>query len=395
MKDLLSEIKELENDMILDRRALHRHPEVSGSEYWTTGYIKDKLNGFNVPIEKLELDVGVSALIKGSRPGKTICIRHDIDALRIQENTDLSFSSEIEGISHACGHDIHTVIALYCAKLLNERRKEIAGNVRIVFQPAEETAEGAKMMINAGIMDLEPQNDIVIGVHTHPATMAGKISVRKGPMEAGVDFLKITVEGKGGHGAYPHRCVDPILTAAYLISELQTVITRENDAVKPAILTFGSIHGGNAGNVIPDYVELMGTLRNFYPECREKNLNAVKRITKCVCESMNARGTVEIMGGLPPLYNDENVVDGIIQAADEMLGPGHVDELEFPSPGSDDFSVFLNYSKGAQFFIGTADNEENSRLGLHNAQNIFDEKSITVGVAVLCRYILNSLKNID
>lgn len=388
---LLQEIRELERQMIADRRFLHQHPELSHQEYQTTRFIKERLVEFGIWLEPLETETGVSALIRGGKPGKTVCIRHDIDALPIQEETGLSFQSEVDGISHACGHDIHTVIALYCGKLLNERKEELAGNVRIVFQPAEETGEGARKMMEAGFQKLTPANDIVVGLHVHPETPVGQISLREGAMEAGADYLRIRIRGKGCHGAHPYQGVDPILTAAFLMTELQSVITRVNPAVKPAILTFGSIHGGKACNVIPDEVELLGTLRVFHPECRETNLQAIRRITDQVCASMGAEGAVELLGGMPPLYNDREVTAGIVKAAEEILGDGNVEFLEFPSPGSDDFSVFLEETRGAQFFLGTGGRAKETRIGVHSGRNVFEEKSIAVGAAVLVQYVMDTL----
>jgi len=338
--EIMQEIIQSEPQMIADRRFLHRHPELSRCEFDTTEFIRKRLMEWGIEIEPLPLHTGLSAIIHGAGSGKTICIRHDIDALPIQEESGLDFSSQVSGVSHACGHDIHSITALYAAKMLQERRNQLAGTVRIVFQPAEEDGTGAKTMIDAGIMNIRPVNDIVIGLHTHPFTTAGDICLRKGPMEAGSDVIKITVKGKKGHGAYPHHCIDPIMTSAFLLSELQAVVSRENEAVKPTILTFGSIHGGTVPNVIPDIVEIMGTMRTFYPECRQRNLKAIERITKCVCESMRAEGTVECIGtSLAPIYNDDVVADTLITAAEKILGEGHVVTMAHPSPGSDDFGV--------------------------------------------------------
>lgn len=394
--DLLKEISDLSHEMFGVRQYLHLNPELSGKEFQTTHFIKDKLAEHGIEIEPLFVSTGVSALIRGTRPGPTICIRHDIDALPIREETGLPFMSVCDGISHACGHDIHTTIALYCAILIQEHRGELNGNVRVVFQPSEENGLGAKDMVKAGLMELSPQNDIVVGVHTHPLTSVGDICLRKGPMEAGVDSFEITIAGQGGHGAYPQDCVDPIVVSACLITQLQTIISRENSAVKPAVLTITSIHGGNSFNSIPEEVILKGSLRTFYPESRAHNMDAVRRITRSVCEGMRAVGTVEFNDmNLPPIINDCDTVDKIIRAADEVLGSGHVKELAFPSMGSDDFAVFMQYSKGAQFFLGTANEDKNSQLGLHKGKNNFDERSIPVGVAVLTRYVLNELSAVQ
>ena len=340
---LMDEVMLQEKRMIADRRYLHENPELSNQEYHTTEFIRKRLQEFGVEIENLNLKTGVSALIRGKGNGKTICIRHDIDALPIQEQTGLDFSSKNEGVSHSCGHDIHIVTALYSAKILQQHKDELNGNVRIVFQPAEENVTGAKAVIAAGLMQKEPLNDIVV--------------------------------------------------SAYLITSLQTIVSRENMAVHPTVVTIASIHAGKTYNSIPGEVVMLGSMRSLYQDSREHNLEALRRITKSVCESMRAEGTVEIAdASLPPITNDSQVVNDLIQVADEMLGKGHVLEFEQPSMGSDDFSVFLNYSKGAQFFLGTANESVNSKLGLHNGKNIFDEKSLVTGVAVLTGYVMKSLR---
>ena len=268
----------------------------------------------------------------------------------------------------------------------------MAGNVRIVIQPAEEDGSGAYSMVHAGLMDLLPKNDIVVGTHVHPAAPVGTITLMKGPAEAGSDYLSITVKGVSGHGAYPHLCVDPITVACYLVTQLQTIVSRENMPVKPAVLTFGTISGGTASNVIPDQVVLTGTLRSLYPESREHNLEAIQRMTDFVCKSMRAQGVVEHSRGLPPVINDPEVVDDLIAAADQVLGAGHVSISQFPSMGADDFSVFLDYSRGAQFFIGSSNSSPQTQVGLHRGENIFDEGCLSVGISVLTQYVLNKLK---
>lgn len=389
--ELWEEISALEKEITADRVCLHQEPELSFQEFKTTAFLKQRLERFGARLEPLEMETGVSALIRGGRPGPTVCIRTDMDALPIQERTGLAFASRREGVSHACGHDIHAAAALYCARLLCERRERLAGNVRIVIQPAEETGSGAYAMVRAGLMELLPRNDIVVGIHVHPALPVGQISLREGPSQAASDYVKITVRGRGGHGAYPHRCVDPIVVSASLISQLQTVVSRESMPAKPAVLTFGSIQGGSAANVIPDEVVLTGTLRSLYPDAREQNRQAVRRMTELLCRSMRAEGIVEFTNGIPPVVNDPEVVGNIRTAAEQVLGPGHVRYEPFPSMGSDDFSVFLDYSRGCQFFVGSANEDPQTQIGLHRGENVFDPGCLPVGIAVLTQYVLNTL----
>lgn len=391
--NFMTELQGLEPAILADRAYLHQNPELSFQEYETTAFLKKKLCEFGVALEPLAMETGVSALIQGGRPGPTICIRNDMDALPIQEQTGLPFASKQEGISHACGHDIHAIMALYCAKLLQERREQLCGNVRIIIQPAEETGTGAYAMVKAGIMELAPKSDLVIGAHVYPSVPVGSIMVMKGPAQASSDHFKITVRGRGGHGAYPHLCADPLVVSAYLITQLQTVISREEMPTKPAVLTLGTISGGTAANVIPDEVVMTGTLRNLYPDTREHNKEAICRITEYVCRSMRAEGVVEFSTGIPPVINDSEVIDGIVKAADQVLGPGHVITQEFPSMGSDDFSVFLEYSPGAQIMVGSANDAPNTKVGLHRGENVFDPQSLMVGICVLTQYVLNALSD--
>lgn len=391
--NFMTELQGLEPAILADRAYLHQNPELSFQEYETTAFLKKKLREFGVALEPLAMETGVSALIQGGRPGPTICIRNDMDALPIQEQSGLPFAPKQEGISHACGHDIHAIMALYCAKLLQERREQLCGNVRIIIQPAEETGTGAYAMVKAGIMELAPKSDLVIGAHVYPSVPVGSIMVMKGPAQASSDHFKITVRGRGGHGAYPHLCADPLVVSAYLITQLQTVISREEMPTKPAVLTLGTISGGTAANVIPDEVAMTGTLRNLYPDTREHNKEAICRITEYVCRSMRAEGVVEFSTGIPPVINDSEVIDGIVKAADQVLGPGHVITQEFPSMGADDFSVFLEYSPGAQIMVGSANDAPNTKVGLHRGENVFDPQSLMVGICVLTQYVLNALSD--
>lgn len=391
--DINEQVMKDQEEMIAIRRMLHLNPELSNQEFKTTAFIRSQLKEYGIEIEECGLKTGVSAIIRGSKPGKTIAIREDIDALPIKENTGLSFSSIVDGISHACGHDLHITVMLYCAKLLNDYKEELSGNVRLLFQPAEENGTGALEMIKCGCISRDPKADLILSVHTSPDVTAGCIGIKKGPINAGFDIVKITVKGKGGHGAHPYKCVDPIVVSAYLITQLQTIISRENPAVKPAVFTIGTIHGGNATNIIPDEVVMTGNLRSFYPESRDHNLKAIQRISKYCCESMNATAEVELLDNkMPPISNDYEIVEQIIKAANMTIGEENIVSLELPSPGSDDFSCYLDYCPGCYFMIGTGNDDKRSTQGLHNASSIFDERGIFTGVKVLTQYVLNTLK---
>ena len=374
------------------RRELHRNPELGNEEFRTTELIRRELTSYGIEIQELNgLKTGVTAVIRGGKPGKTVGIREDIDALPLEEKTGLEFAS-CNGLAHACGHDIHCSSLLLTARILQEMREELAGNVRLIFQPAEEKVTGAEDMLAAGVMELEPKCDCVIGFHCSPEIDAGTIGLIKGPANASTDTVYITVQGKGGHGAHPYRCVDPIITSAYMLTQMQTIISRENPAVQPAVLTFGMIQGGTAINIIPTEVQLGGTLRAFNEEGRRKIWDAIHRVANNSCQAMRATAQVEVKEGVPCLINNADVIDRLRAAADTVLGPDHIYAIPNPSPGSDDFSRFSELVPGAQFRVGTGNDDPQTRIGLHNPQNIFDEAGIPTGAMVMAQYALDYLK---
>lgn len=377
------------------RRTLHRFPELSSKEEKTTALIVRELVQYGAQVLDNVLPTGVTALIQGSHPGRTILVREDIDALPMEEDTGLEFSSQIAGACHSCGHDIHTASLLLLAKTLCTIKEELHGNVLLVFQPAEETASGAKALFASGFGQKETKYDEVIGFHVDPILKAGTIGLIKGPANASTDLVRITVHSSGGHGAHPYRCADPVTAAGYLLTQLQTVISRENPALQPAVLTFGTIHGGTASNIIPTEVEMTGTLRAFNEDGRHAMWQSIRRITEYGAAAMRATAEVEIKEGVPVLVNSPTVIDGIATAAEKVLGKDNIVFLASPSPGSDDFSCFLEHAPGVQFRVGTANASEESKLGIHNPKNIFDEASIYTSSAVMLQYILDQLMPVN
>lgn len=391
--DTMELVGKYEQEMIETRRHIHQNPEISHQEFETTKLIRERLTEYGIEIAEIGLRTGAVGVLRGGRPGKTVAIREDIDALPMPELTGLPFASQNENVCHSCGHDMHTAILLCCAKALSEIKDELAGNVLFLFQPAEETGSGAKELVDCDFTKvLKP--DVFIGLHTGPAIPAGDIGVKKGPAGGSSDSFKITVTGKGGHGAHPENCIDPIAAACYMVTQLQTVISRENHPVYPAVMTIGSIHGGKAANVVPDSVVLEGTLRSLNEDSRKTMQRAIDRIVALSCEAMRASGTVEWNYGMPPLVNSDEVVDAIEAAAEKVLGPGHVRHAANPSLGSEDFSyLFPKYAPGAQFSMGTGnDGNPDTRHGLHNSRNVFDESGMKAGAAVLVQFTRDFLK---
>lgn len=372
------------------RRELHRCPELAFSEKATAARIRAWLTDCGIELLSAEPHTAVVGRVRGGFAGPVILVRQDIDALPMAEQTGLPFSSETEGVCHSCGHDIHTASLLLLAKALQQHRQGLHGTVLLAFQPAEETAAGAKAMFAAGFGQGDTAYDQVIGFHTEPSLTVGQIGIACGPCNASTDIVHLSVRSQGGHGAHPYRCADPVATAAYLITQLQTVISRENPALRPAVFTIGSIHGGTAENIIPTEVRMGGTLRSFDEDSRHNMWRSIQRITEHCCAAMRAEGTAEILEGVPVLYNDPKLCEILREAATKTLGAENV--LDFPaSPGSDDFSCFLEKAPGFQFRVGTSNDSPESRLGIHNPKNIFDEKAIQVGAEAMAAYILKEM----
>ena len=377
------------------RHRLHCQPELPYEERETTRFIKEQLTAWGIRVEELPgLETGVSAVIEGAHPGPMLVLREDIDALPIQENTGLEFASQQPGVCHACGHDVHTAALLYAARALHALRGALHGSVKLIFQCAEEVGSGAYKMLEAGaLQNCQPQ--AVVGFHCAPLLELGKIGVRRGPSNASFDIFTWTITGQGGHGAYPYRCVDPVVVSAYLITQLQTVVSRFNCPLYPAVLTVGEIHGGTAPNIIPDQVTMRGSMRAFEPEQRQKMLEQILRITKDCCSSLGAQGEVKRDVGIPSIISDPEIADGVARAVEESLGKEHLYWLPEPSMGSDDFSVWMEAcnGRGVQFSVGTHDPAcPNSGLGIHVAENIFPDDALKYAAPVLVQFALDYLK---
>lgn len=392
--NILRWMKQREPDLTQLRHQLHREPELGHAEYKTTHLIRDRLLACGAEILPCRCDTGVAALIRGGKEGPLVALREDIDALPITENTGLPFASCTAGVSHSCGHDIHTTALLGCAQYLCENRSALRGSVMLIFQCAEECCDGAMTMLDAGLFDVyRPER--VLGFHCAPSLPLGKVGVCRGAGNASCDTVTLRVIGKGGHGAHPELCVDPVLIAAYLLTQVQTVISREKSPADPSVLTFGTIRGGTAPNVIPNEVVLQGTLRTFSKQVRSSHKAAIERIAVCCAQAMNGSCEVRFEKGMPPLINAKDSSDAVVRAAEQVLGEAAVDETIAPSLGSDDFSCLLDEcgGEGIQFLVGTGDESvPNSMLGLHVAENIFPDAAIVPAAAVLAQTSVNILK---
>ena len=367
------------------RRALHATPEIAFQEHETAARIASELNTAGLDVNAEIGGTGLVGVIEGARPGPTLMIRADIDGLPVTELTGLEFAST-NGNMHACGHDGHITIAVGAAKVLAGMKDRLAGKVVFLFQPAEEVVGGANAMIDDQVLQNYPC-DRAIGLHLWNPLPLGEIGVNKTTVFASADAVRITVKGRGGHGAMPHLAVDPVTAAAQIISAAQTVISREVPPNEMGVLTFGQIHGGVAPNVIPDEVVIEGTIRAYTPETRELIHQSLERLAKQTALAMKAEVTFERLYGAPPVVNTPDVADWVTAMAAGVVGADNVGEVEPVSVG-DDMAEFINRVPGCYFLLGASkEGTENH----HNAKFDFDEACMPTGTEVFVRAALDYL----
>lgn len=378
-------------DAVELRRRIHQQPELSMEEKETSALVREKLREYGISIAELPLETGVIGVLAGERPGRTILLRADMDALPVEERSGLPFASEKKGVCHSCGHDIHTAALLLAARILGGIKKDLAGTVLFLFQPAEEKLNGSQSVIDSGLFE-KYQPDFAVGLHCWPDLPAGTVGVRSGSFMASSDSVSLTVKGRGGHGAHPHKSVDPITAAAYILAELQTVVSRSVAPLEAAVLTMGSIEGGTAANVIPDTVTMEGTVRTVSRETRALMEEKIRQIAYHGAEALGASCEVEYKRGVPAVICDPAVVERIRKAAAEELGSENVVTLETPSMGSEDFARYLELVPGAMFRIGTASEDPATRLPLHNGGIRFDERAVLAGAVTFGRLAAEYLR---
>jgi len=385
--DIKREVKALEQEMISLRREFHQHPELGLHEVRTAKRIEDFLAGLGLEVRRCT-ETGVIGILKGKRPGKTILLRCDIDALPIQEETGLSFSSAAPGIMHACGHDGHIAIQLMSAKLLAGHRDSIRGTVVFLFQPNEEDA-GAELMIQAGALD-DPKPDAVCGCHLWSPIPTGKIGVCAGPLMASSCYFKLTIHGRGGHGGAPHTAVNPIDTAGHILSAIKTLHTLEFDSTKPTVISVCKIHGGTKEIVVPDEVEMEGSLR-----CLHGGDEAVRRrfqeVCEAVCRTYRCTCDVEFRLGNTLLSNDERMTKYALRAAEKVVGRENILTQGISVMLGDDFAEFSRRIPGVYYFIGTASQSANSIYEHHSSRFTIDEDSLAIGVQMQAELVMDYL----
>ncbi|AFW94375.1 M20 family metallopeptidase [Dolichospermum sp. UHCC 0684] len=392
---MLNRLKDLTTNiaprLVEIRRHIHAHPELSGQEYQTAAFVAGVLSANGLHVEEGIGRTGVIGELQGTQPSdRILAIRTDMDALPIQERTSLEYASRIEGVMHACGHDIHTTVGLGTAMVLSQIAPELGGKVRFLFQPAEEIAQGANWMVQDGVM-----NNVaaILGLHVFPSIPAGSVGIRYGALTAAADNLEIIIIGESGHGARPHEAIDAIWIAAQVITSLQQAISRTQNPLRPVVLSIGQINGGRAPNVIADKVQLLGTVRSLHPETRDKLPQWIENIVANVCNSFNAKYQVNYHQGVPSVQNDNALTQLLQSSAEEAWTNDRVQILPEPSLGAEDFSVYLEHAPGSMFRLGVGYEERIINHPLHHPQFEVDESAIITGVVTLAyaayKYWLN------
>jgi len=367
------------------RHHLHAHPELSYQEFETSAFIQKKLTEYNIPFE-VKATTGVVALIRGKNPGKrVVALRADMDALPIQELNDISYKSTKPGIMHACGHDVHTSCLLGAAKILQELKDEWEGTVKLIFQPGEErNPGGASILIKEGVLE-NPAPQSIYALHVHPTLPTGKLSFRGGMVMASADEIYITIKAKGGHAAAPHLTADTILIASHLIIALQQVVSRNNNPFNPSVLSITSFQGGNATNVIPSEVKLMGTFRAMNEQWRFDAHTIIKRIATELVESMGATIDIHIDVGYPFVLNDEKLCAAARKKAETFVGEKNVEETELRM-GAEDFAYYSHKIPGCFFRLGTMNPAKGTFTGVHTPTFNIDEDAIEIGMSMMALF---------
>ena len=396
--DLITRIKTLSNEvfprLVEIRRDLHKHPELSFNEFRTSDKVKNFLSEEGIPCKDGIARTGITADITGfSSDGSTIGLRADMDALPIHELSDKPYCSVNNGIMHACGHDFHTSSLLGTAWIVNQLREYFCGTIRFIFQPAEEKLPGgAKSMIAEGVLS-NPDIYSILGQHVTPFLETGKVGIRSGNYMASTDEIYLEVIGKGGHGAQPHLCDDPIALSAQIITALQQIVSRKADPRIPSVLTFGKILGNGATNIIPDSVYIEGTFRTFDENWRKKAHSLIRNIISGICESSGFRFTLDIKLGYPVLKNDPALTSNIRTRIQEYVGVENTIDLELWM-AAEDFAWYTHEIPGCFYRIGTGNEPKKTTFGLHTPSFDVDEDALQHSSGLMAWLALSQLNKI-
>jgi amidohydrolase len=384
--ELRKEVETLTNQIIAWRRDFHRHPEIAYEEHRTSSVLKQLMEDLDIPV-RVMAKTGLRGLLEGQPGEKTVALRADIDALPLKEEGEKEYISENPKATHACGHDGHMAILMGVIQVLSRRRDDLKGNVVFLFQPSEERIPGgAKQMIDEGAID---GVDAVFGLHLWQQLPTGIVGLVKGAMMAQPDKFTIRVIGKGGHGSMPHQTVDPILVASQVVVNVQSIVSRNVDPLKPIVVSFGTINGGTIYNIIPGEVALTGTVRSFEPGVQGLAEKRLKEITETTCQAFGAKAEFQYEYGYPPVVNDETMVDFVEEVTGEVLGKERVRFID-PVMGGEDFAYFLQEVPGAFLFFGMGDGME---FPHHHPAFDIDERALPQATLLMTGLALRCLES--
>jgi amidohydrolase len=375
------EAESLRDELIARRRDLHMHPELGFEEFRTAGIVAEELTRLGLEVQTGVGKTGVVGILDGAKDGPTVLVRADMDALPIQEENDCEYVSTVPGKMHACGHDGHTTIALGVAKLLTQRRDQIAGRVKFVFQPAEEVVGGAKAMIADGVLE-NPRPDISVGLHLWNGMPIGQIGVADGPVMAGSSTFTLTITGRGGHAASPQTTADPVVCAAHLITAFQTILSRNMNPLDSAVISVTQLQAGTAFNIIPQTVQMNGTIRTFKLDVRDLVEKRMQEISQSLCAAMNCTAELNINHHVLPVANDPQVSQRLRAVFRRYVGDDGL-VMDERTMGSEDVGLLMDTIPGMYFFVGAEVPDQDVYYGHHHPRFNFDENALPLSVALL------------
>jgi amidohydrolase len=383
--DWMEGSRALQSETIDLRRSIHREPELGLKTPKTLAKVKAALAGLPLQLKSGPSTTGLIAILEGAKPGRTVLLRGDMDALPMSEDTNVEFSSTVTGAMHACGHDAHTAMLVSAAKLLCGQRERLAGRVMFMFQPGEEGHHGARFMIEDGLLD-DPAPDAAFAIHIAPNAPAGMLSSKAGAMLASADVVKVDVRGRGGHASMPHHALDPIPIACEIVTALQTLVTRQIDAFDPVVVTIAQIEAGSTNNVIPESARLTGTIRSVSEESRARVHAGITRIAENIARAHGAEADVEITRGFPVTVCDARAVSMAERAIGNLLGAGAWQTMQKPIMGAEDFSYVLQRVPGAMMMLGVCPDGQDwhTACPCHSNRMVLNESVLARGVAAHC-----------
>jgi len=384
LSDIEAAVEAARERLIKFRREIHANPELSGEEERTASFVAGVLEAADIEVKTEVGGHGVVGLLRGAGKGPTIALRADMDALPIQDCKDAEYSSRTPGVMHACGHDVHTSVLMGTAEVLSGLRDKLAGNVKFIFQPSEERSStgGAKFMIEDGALD-DPVPSAIVALHCFPELEAGTVGHRPGVMTASADKFRITIKGKSGHASRPHQTVDAVLLASIVINAIHHIVSRRTDPLHHAVISIGTIKGGDAPNIIADKVVMEGTVRTLDAEARTKIPVLIDETIRGISEGMGGSYELDYEYGTPSVINDRVLDAHVGEAASDVLGPENVVDMKEPLMGAEDFAYFAENVPGVLFRLGTSNKEKGITSPLHNSRFDVDEDAIAIGTRLM------------